>query len=54
MGLFRSGDTEAGFPDAARGFDRVLVMDHGRLVDEGDYRQLTRPDGPLEPLMAAE
>jgi ABC-type multidrug transport system ATPase subunit len=41
-------------PDAARGFDRVLVMDHGRLVDAGDYRSLTGPDGPLAPLMAAE
>jgi ABC-type multidrug transport system fused ATPase/permease subunit len=41
-------------PDAARGFDRVLVMDHGRLVDDGDYRKLAGPDGPLAPLMAAE
>ena len=41
-------------PDAARGFDRVLLMDHGRLVEEGDYRTLTKPDGPLAPLMAAE
>src|SRR5712672_4002768 len=36
-------------PDAARGFDRVLVMDHGRLVDDGDYRKLAGPDGPLAP-----
>ena len=41
-------------PEAARGFDRVLVMEHGRLVNEGDYTTLTRPDGPLAPLMAAE
>ena len=41
-------------PDPARGFDRVLVFDHGRLVDEGDYRSLAKPDGPLAPLMAAE
>ena len=33
---------------------RVLVMDHGRLVTDGDYATLTRPDGPLAPLMAAE
>jgi len=26
----------------------------GRLVEEGDYRTLTKPDGPLAPLMAAE
>ena len=41
-------------PEAARGFDRVLVMDHGRLVTDGDYATLTRPDGPLAPLLAAE
>jgi hypothetical protein len=41
-------------PEAARGFDRVLVMDHGRLVTVGDYATLTRPDGPLAPLLAAE
>jgi hypothetical protein len=29
-------------------------MDHGRLVDKGDYRKLAAPDGPLAPLMAAE
>jgi len=41
-------------PEGARGFDRVLVMEHGRLVTDGDYATLTRPDGPLAPLMAAE
>jgi ABC-type multidrug transport system fused ATPase/permease subunit len=41
-------------PEAARGFDRVLVMAHGRLVEDGDYQALTRADGPLAPLMAAE
>jgi putative ABC transport system ATP-binding protein len=41
-------------PEAARGFDRVLVMEHGRLVDEGDYDLISRTDGPLAPLMAAE
>jgi|HubBroStandDraft_4_1064222.scaffolds.fasta_scaffold00670_7 ABC-type multidrug transport system fused ATPase/permease subunit len=41
-------------PEAARGFDRVLVMDQGRLVDDGDYDALSRGDGPLAPLMAAE
>jgi ABC-type multidrug transport system fused ATPase/permease subunit len=41
-------------PDAARGFDRVLVIDRGRLVDAGDYRTLTKPDRSLAPLMAAE
>jgi hypothetical protein len=29
-------------------------MDHGRLVDHGNYRKLAGPDGPLAPLMAAE
>jgi putative ABC transport system ATP-binding protein len=41
-------------PEAARGFDRVLVMEHGRLVDDGAYEALSRADGPLAPLMAAE
>jgi putative ABC transport system ATP-binding protein len=41
-------------PEAARGFDRVLVVEHGRLVDDGDYEAMTRRDGPLAPLMAAE
>ncbi|MBV9967250.1 MAG: ATP-binding cassette domain-containing protein [Alphaproteobacteria bacterium] len=41
-------------PDAARGFERVLVIDRGRLVEEGDYGSLTKPDGPLAPLLAAE
>jgi hypothetical protein len=30
------------------------VMDQGRLVDDGDYDALSRGDGPLAPLMAAE
>jgi putative ABC transport system ATP-binding protein len=41
-------------PEAARGFDRVLVMEHGRLVNDGAYEALSRADGPLAPLMAAE
>lgn len=41
-------------PDAARGFDRVLFIDRGRLVDEGDYQTLTRRDGALAPPLAAE
>jgi ABC-type multidrug transport system fused ATPase/permease subunit len=41
-------------PDAARGFDRVLVIDRGRIASEGEYRELTKPDGPLAPLLAAE
>ena len=41
-------------PEAARGFDRVLLIEHGRLVDDGDYEAMTRRDGPLAPLMAAE
>jgi len=40
--------------DAAQGFDRVLVIDRGRLVKEGDYRTLARRDGSLTPLLAAE
>jgi ABC-type branched-subunit amino acid transport system ATPase component len=41
-------------PDAARGFDRVIVIDRGRLVDEGDYQTLARRDRSLAPLLAAE
>ena len=41
-------------PDAARGFDRVVVIDRGRLKEEGDYQTLTRRDGSLAPLLAAE
>ena len=41
-------------PEAARGFHRVLVMEHGRLVEEGEYDALSRAEGPLAPLMAAE
>jgi ABC-type multidrug transport system fused ATPase/permease subunit len=41
-------------PSLGRAFDRVLVMDQGRLVDEGAYETLSQPDGPLAPLMAAE
>jgi ABC-type multidrug transport system fused ATPase/permease subunit len=41
-------------PDAARGFDRVIVIDRGRLKEEGDYQTLTRRDGSLAPLLAAE
>jgi putative ABC transport system ATP-binding protein len=35
-------------------FDRVLVMDQGRIVEDGTYRELHQPDGPLAPLLAAE
>jgi energy-coupling factor transporter ATP-binding protein EcfA2 len=41
-------------PDAAQGFDRVLVIDRGRLVEEGVYRTLAGRDGALAPLLAAE
>jgi putative ABC transport system ATP-binding protein len=38
----------------AAAFDRVLVMDQGRIVEDGTYRELHQPDGPLAPLLAAE
>ena len=41
-------------PDAARGFDRVFVIDHGRVIEEGDYRTLAHRDGSLTPRLAAE
>jgi len=41
-------------PALARDFDRVLVMDQGRLVQQGEFDQLRREEGPLTPLLAAE
>jgi putative ABC transport system ATP-binding protein len=38
----------------ASAFDQVLVMEHGRLVDQGAYAELEKPGSPLAPLMAAE
>ena len=35
-------------------FDKVLVMEQGRVVDQGSYRDLNRDEGPLAPQMAAE
>ncbi|HJU18232.1 MAG TPA: ABC transporter transmembrane domain-containing protein [Stellaceae bacterium] len=41
-------------PRLAAAFDRVLVMDQGRIVEDGPYRALQQEDGPLAPLLAAE
>lgn len=41
-------------PRLASAFDRVLVMEHGRLVDQGAPAELEKPGSPLAPLMAAE
>ncbi len=41
-------------PRLASAFDRILVMDQGRLVEQGDYDELQKPGSPLAPLMAAE
>jgi putative ABC transport system ATP-binding protein len=38
----------------ARHFDRVLVLDGGRLVAQGTFDELEKPDGALAGLMAAE
>ena len=38
----------------ASAFDRVLVMEQGRLVDQGPYAELEKPGSSLAPLMAAE
>jgi ABC-type multidrug transport system fused ATPase/permease subunit len=40
-------------PAAARDFDRVLVIEQGRIVDDADYDTLSGADGPLAPLLAA-
>lgn len=39
---------------AAAAFERVLVMDQGRIVKDGTYSELEQPDSPLAPLLAAE
>ena len=41
-------------PRLASAFDRVLVMEHGRLVDQGPPADLEKPGSPLAPLLAAE
>ena len=41
-------------PDDAENFDRVLVMDEGRLVEQGSYADLNRPGSALSEIMAAE
>ncbi|MBV8337720.1 MAG: hypothetical protein JO358_20265 [Alphaproteobacteria bacterium] len=35
-------------------FDRVLIMEQGRLVDQGPLAELQKPGSALAPLMAAE
>jgi putative ABC transport system ATP-binding protein len=41
-------------PRLASAFDRILVMEQGRLVEQGPYDELQKPGSPLAPLMAAE
>ncbi|MBV8738955.1 MAG: ABC transporter ATP-binding protein [Alphaproteobacteria bacterium] len=41
-------------PRLASAFDRILVMDQGRLVQQGRLDELQKEGSPLEPLMAAE
>jgi putative ABC transport system ATP-binding protein len=41
-------------PRLASAFDRVLIMDQGRLVDQGGFAELQKPGSALAPLMAAE
>jgi putative ABC transport system ATP-binding protein len=38
----------------AAAFDRVIVMDQGRIVEDGTYPEMQQPNGPLAPLLAAE
>ena len=38
----------------ASGFDQILIMEQGRLVDQGGFAELQRPGSALTPLMAAE
>ncbi len=41
-------------PRLASAFDQILVMDQGRLVQQGRFDELQQAGSPLEPLMAAE
>ncbi len=41
-------------PRLASAFDRILVMDQGRLVQQGRFEELQKSGSVLEPLMAAE
>ena len=41
-------------PRLASAFDQVLVMEQGRVVDQGPYAELEKPGSSLAPLMAAE
>ena len=41
-------------PRLASAFDRILVMEQGRLVQQGRLDELQKEGSPLEPLMAAE
>ena len=36
------------------GADRILVLDHGRIVEEGSHAELIRRDGPYRRLMGAQ
>jgi putative ABC transport system ATP-binding protein len=38
----------------ASAFDRILIMEQGRLVDQGGFAELQKPGSALAPLMAAE
>ncbi len=41
-------------PSAAQHFDRVLVMDGGRVVEQGSFADLNKPGSALNEIMAAE
>ncbi|MGA8759582.1 MAG: ABC transporter transmembrane domain-containing protein [Stellaceae bacterium] len=41
-------------PRLASAFDQILVMDQGRLVQQGRFEELQKSGSVLEPLMAAE
>ena len=41
-------------PSAASQFDRVIVLRAGRIVEQGEFGELDRPDSHLTELIAAE
>ena len=38
----------------ASAFDRILIIEQGRVVDQGGFAELQKPGSALAPLMAAE
>jgi ABC-type bacteriocin/lantibiotic exporter with double-glycine peptidase domain len=40
--------------DTVRGADRIVVLDRGRIVQQGTFRELAARDGPFAALLARQ